>query len=200
MYDISGKLGKKLDKSGGDITGDLSVSGELTVAGLSLSDLIPIGSIMAYAGSSDTGAFLLCDGRDISRSTYASLFAIIGTTYGSGDGSTTFNLPDTRGLFLRGAGSQTISGIAYSGTLGTKQGDQMQGHRHQTASQSGANGGNVGPNTSGTGYMSLGIFSNSTGVANSTPPIDDTTGNGTPRTGSETRPANLAVNYIIRCR
>lgn len=197
MYDVSGKLGKKLDKSGGDITGDLCVSGSveagsLTVNGTGLDDLlsqlIPVGSLFPFAGSSAPSSyFLLCDGSAISRTTYSSLFAAIGTTYGSGDGSTTFNLPDTRGLFLRGAGSQTISGIAYSGTLGTKQGDQMQGHRH---SQSPAEG-TGGSGTSGVGSSYVG---NATGN-----PVSDGT-NGTPRTGSETRPANLAVNYIIRCR
>lgn len=57
----------------------------------------PSGAIMPYAGSSAPTDWLLCSGAAVSRTTYAALFAVIGTTYGSGDGSTTFNLPDLRG-------------------------------------------------------------------------------------------------------
>lgn len=61
--------------------------------------LTPIGSLLPYAGtaSPDTNYWLLCDGDAISRSTYSDLFAVIGTSFGVGDGSTTFNLPDLRG-------------------------------------------------------------------------------------------------------
>jgi microcystin-dependent protein len=56
----------------------------------------PVGTIKIYAGSSDPSAyFMICDGRAISRTTYAALFALVGTTYGIGDGSTTFNIPNT---------------------------------------------------------------------------------------------------------
>lgn len=55
------------------------------------------GSIFMFAGSVIPAGFLLCDGSEVSRSTYATLFNIIGTTYGDGDGSTTFNLPDITG-------------------------------------------------------------------------------------------------------
>lgn len=58
---------------------------------------VPSGSVMPYAGSSAPTDWLLCSGAAVSRTTYAALFAVIGTTYGSGDGSTTFNLPDLRG-------------------------------------------------------------------------------------------------------
>ena len=56
----------------------------------------PPGIISAYAGSTAPGGFLLCDGTAVSRTTYAALFAVTGTTYGAGDGSTTFNVPDLR--------------------------------------------------------------------------------------------------------
>lgn len=61
-----------------------------TVAG----DTLPIGSITPYSGISTPSNWLLCDGREISREVYSQLFAVIGTSYGAGDGSTTFNLPD----------------------------------------------------------------------------------------------------------
>ena len=61
--------------------------------------------------------FLVCDGSLISRTNYASLFAVIGTAFGAGDGVTTFQLPDMRATFVRGAGSQN----GYSATFGQKQ-------------------------------------------------------------------------------
>ena len=65
--------------------------------------LVPTGTVLAFAGSSAPSGFLLCDGRAVSRTTYTSLFSVIGTTYGSGDGSTTFNLPDMRGRVAVGS-------------------------------------------------------------------------------------------------
>jgi microcystin-dependent protein len=66
---------------------------------------IPRGGMIPYAGSTAPAGFLLCNGSAISRTTYADLFAIIGTTYGSGDGSTTFNIPDLIDKFPQGANS-----------------------------------------------------------------------------------------------
>lgn len=60
----------------------------------------PAGTIVDYAGASAPSNWLLCDGTAVSRTTYASLFAIIGTSYGSGDGSTTFNLPNATGKII----------------------------------------------------------------------------------------------------
>lgn len=57
----------------------------------------PVGSVMPYAGSSAPTGYLLADGAEISRTTYSDLFAVIGTTYGVGDGSTTFALPNLKG-------------------------------------------------------------------------------------------------------
>ena len=65
----------------------------------------PTGSVIPYAGASAPTGWLICDGSAVSRSTYAVLFAIIGTTFGSGDGSTTFNLPDLRGRGVIGVGA-----------------------------------------------------------------------------------------------
>lgn len=62
-----------------------------------LDDNTPVGAIMPYGGDSDPAYWLICDGRAVSRTAYAELFAVIGTTYGEGDGSTTFNIPDLRG-------------------------------------------------------------------------------------------------------
>jgi microcystin-dependent protein len=65
---------------------------------------IPIGALLPYAGTAAPPRFLLCNGAAVSRTTYAALFAVIGTTYGAGDGSTTFNLPDLQGRTPVGAG------------------------------------------------------------------------------------------------
>ena len=75
---------------------------------------VPTGSLFPYAGSSAPTGYLLCDGAAVSRSTYATLFGVLSTTYGSGDGSTTFNLPDLRGRMPLGAGTGT--GLNASGT------------------------------------------------------------------------------------
>jgi hypothetical protein len=66
-------------------------------------DALPAGSYIQFAGSQAPEGFLVCNGGEISRTTYSKLFAVIGTTYGSGDGSTTFNLPNLTDRFLQGS-------------------------------------------------------------------------------------------------
>lgn len=66
------------------------------------SDTLPIGAVVSYAGLNTPTGWLICDGRAISRTTYANLFAIIGTQYGAGDGSTTFNIPNLKGKVVVG--------------------------------------------------------------------------------------------------
>lgn len=85
---------------------------------------IPTGALTPFAGSSAPTGWLLCYGQAVSRTTYADLFAVIGTTYGSGDGSTTFSLPDMRGRVAAGRdnmGGTTAGRItsAGSGIVGT---------------------------------------------------------------------------------
>ena len=97
----------------------------------------PAGVIMPYAGSSEPSGWLFCSGNAVSRTTYSGLFSAIGTTYGPGDNSTTFNLPDLRGRVIAGrddmggtaalrvtdSGSNANSGIAGT-TLGANGGTQ----------------------------------------------------------------------------
>ena len=64
---------------------------------------MPTGMVVPYAGAAAPDGWLLCQGQAVSRTTYAQLFSVIGTTYGSGDGSTTFNLPDMRGRVAVGS-------------------------------------------------------------------------------------------------
>lgn len=85
---------------------------------------LPPGAIAQFAGSVAPTGWLVCDGSAVSRVTYADLFAAIGTTYGPGDGSSTFNLPDTKGRALYGQG--THSDVA---TLGNNEGASVANRR-----------------------------------------------------------------------
>jgi len=72
--------------------------------------IVPSGVIVPFAGSSSPAGWLFCSGQAVSRTTYAALFTAIGTVYGVGDGSTTFNLPDLRGRVI--AGEDDMGGTA----------------------------------------------------------------------------------------
>ena len=163
----------------------------------------PVGSIISSASGATPIGYFPANGALVSRTTYSALFLAIGTTYGAGDGSTTFALPNLNGVFARGAGSQTIGGVTYSGTLGATSGDAMQGHVHNVNMY---NGGASNPSTTNnttpqsayapatsTGNGGSSVYSGIPGVMS---PASDGT-NGTPRTGSETRPANVGVAYYI---
>jgi len=91
----------------------------------------PAGTILAYGASSPPTGYLACDGSAVSRTTYATLFGVLGTTWGAGNGSTTFNLPDLRGRAPIGAG--TGSGLT-ARTLATNYGSE---NTTLTAAQSG---------------------------------------------------------------
>ena len=83
---------------------------------------LPVGSIQAFAGANAPAGWLLCDGSAVGRGNYPDLYNTIGNTYGSGDSSTTFNLPDLRGRMPMGAG--TGLGLNASGS-GTTSGTAM---------------------------------------------------------------------------
>jgi microcystin-dependent protein len=94
--------------------------------------LCPTGSVLPFAGSTAPTNFLLCYGQAVSRTTYADLYVVCGTTYGAGDGTTTFNLPDLRGRAVAGldnmggtaAGRLTSTVLSASNTLGATGGAQ----------------------------------------------------------------------------
>ena len=91
-----------------------------------ISTLMPSGATFPYAGGSAPTGYLLCDGAAISRSTYSALFAILSTTYGSGDGSSTFNIPDLRGRVI--AGQDDMGGSSanrLTGQTGGVNGDNL---------------------------------------------------------------------------
>lgn len=88
--------------------------------------LAPSGAVLPYAGTSEPSGWLFCYGQAISRTTYAALFAALGTTYGSGNGSTTFNVPDLRGRVI--AGQDDMGGTSanrLTGLTGGVNGDNL---------------------------------------------------------------------------
>lgn len=81
--------------------------------------LVPTGAILPYGGSAAPSNFLLCDGTAVSRATYVTLFGVIGSSYGSGDGSTTFNLPDLRNRIPLGSGTGTVTASGVNADVDT---------------------------------------------------------------------------------
>lgn len=92
--------------------------------------MVPAGSTQMFAGASAPRGWLIADGRTVSRAQYSALFAVIGTIYGAGNGSTTFNLPDLRGVAVRGLDNGRELDPAR--TLGSYQGDLFSSHSHPT--------------------------------------------------------------------
>jgi microcystin-dependent protein len=150
--------------------------GVLGVPGWGLA--VPSGMIMSFAGSAAPTGWLKANGASVSRSTYAALFTAIGTTYGAGNGSTTFTLPDLRGEFVRGWDDGR--GIDASRAIGTAQSDDFKSHTHNYLRNQGGNSVMGGPS-----QINDGETSNSTSAA----PV---TG------GTETRPRNIALLYCIK--
>lgn len=112
-----------------------------------VSDLgLPVGTVVEYAGATLPTGWLFCDGSAISRATYSTLFAAIGTTHGSGDGATTFNVPDHRGRFALGkAASGTGS------TLGSTGGSIDHLHTGPSHTHTGPSHTHTGPSHTHTG-------------------------------------------------
>lgn len=99
------------------------------------------GVVKMFAGSAAPSGYLMCDGSAVSRTTYAALFGVIGTAWGAGDGSTTFNLPDMGGRVPVGVGTATGAAGATAHTLGQKAGEEthtltaaeIAAHTHPTS-------------------------------------------------------------------
>jgi len=150
--------------------------------------LVPVGTILPFAGPLAPSGFLLCNGTSYLRTDYAALFAVISTYYGSSSG-TTFNVPDFRGRFLRGADSGTgrdpdassrtamNPGGSIGDSLGSIQSDSFRSHTHSAFTLNITNTGNVSDTSSR--YTQGSATTSASG-------------------GSETRPINANVNYIIK--
>lgn len=135
----------------------------------------PVGGVVAFAMSTAPAGFLKANGAEISRTTFAALFAKIGTTFGAGDGSITFNLPDLRGEFIRGWDDGRWADP--DRVFGSPQADDLKAHTHTQ---------NIG-----------GTVSSQFSTVTSSGP-----GNASRNTGStggtETRPRNVALLYAIK--
>ena len=141
----------------------------------------PAGTILIYGGATAPEGFLMCNGQAVSRSDYDVLFQIIGTTFGTGDGTTTFNVPDLRTKFIVGSGngySLGSTGGAASVTLTTQ---EIPAHTHTVNMTNGASGGSTVPaHNTGSGVTTFGSGSTGGGQAH------------------ENRPPYLTVNFIIK--
>lgn len=140
------------------------------------------GMVATFAMNTPPAGWLKADGAAVSRSTYAALFTAIGTTFGVGDGSTTFNLPDLRGEFIRGwaDGRSVDTGRVF----GSSQAEDLLAHSHAFRGYGGS--GSVLPNVTMSGALGTvgGTTALNTAVQNST--------------GVETRPRNVALLACIK--
>lgn len=169
---------------------------------------VPAGIVSPYAGTSAPTGYLMCNGSAVSRTTYADLFAAIGTAHGTGDGSTTFNLPDYRGRFLRGLdgaaardpNSATRTAMNTGGNTGNNVGSVQTGATALpttpfTTSSDGAHSshwtGTIAAVQSGAGINAL----TAPAGPNSLGAHTHTTSTGG---DSETRPINAYVNYVVK--
>jgi microcystin-dependent protein len=205
----------EIDTAGGNSNYiDLGTQQLLSVPyALSTGNGVPVGTVVAFMGNTPPPGWLICDGAAISRTNYSALFGTMGTASGSGDGSTTFNLPDLRGMFLRGrdgtAGNDPdklartgVNGGNTGNAIGSLQPSGFALHQHAEAVSTNTNASNgifgaiPYPSSSTTGNIGYGVVAN---TAWQVPPqvqyisLTSATGSST-----ETRPTNVYVNYIIK--
>lgn len=142
----------------------------------SINGLWPVGSVIYHAANSAPSGYLKANGAAVSRTTYAALFTAISTTFGVGDGSTTFNVPDLRGEFLRGWDDGR--GVDTGRVFGSAQAQDLQPHTHSL---------NAVISDSGATYNLSGTYSRGSAIS------------GTGSTGTtETRPRNVALLACIK--
>ena len=146
------------------IKGDVHVSSKVCASafygdGSNLTGTTPTGAVLPYAVSAAPTGFLLCNGQAVSRSTYSTLFAVVSSLYGAGNGSSTFNVPDLRGRFLAGwdAGTSVLTSVTAGMILGSSIANtggveavtlsvaQIPSHNHTYTIRATGNRGNDGP-------------------------------------------------------
>ena len=179
---------------------------------------VPSGAVFCVAVASVPTGYLECNGAAVSRTTYAALFAFIGTSYGTGNGSSTFNLPDLRGEFIRGFDNGR--GVDSGRSVASPQGSQNDSHNHSvslttsTASLTGTIN-KISETYASGGGSATGVFTKgSSAQASNTPSRVDSSpagsvsmdashnhsvsGNTANQGGNESRPRNIAMMYIIK--
>ena len=184
----TGSSGQALTTDG---SGALSFA---TIAG------VPVGAVFYFAASTAPTGYVKANGATVSREgTFAALFAVIGTTYGVGDGSTTFKLPDLRGEFIRGW--DDARGIDVSRAFGSAQAadTNLLSHTHSTTVTGFAKAqyGDTGSITYGAGFTQQNNDGDITSNPN-TASLTYTTGAASPAGGAETRPRNVALLACIK--
>lgn len=173
--------------------------------------LFPAGMIMPFAGPVENipAGWLLCDGSAVSRSDYANLYDAIGVCWGTGDGNTTFNLPDLRGMFLRGvsgesgndpdAGNRVVltdNGGNTGNNVGSYQGDAI---RNITGSFNGVDGYHfINGTTTGVFYAQNNNNTYGTGDGDNDNSLISFDASRVVPVGSDNRPKNVYVTYIIK--
>jgi microcystin-dependent protein len=192
-----------------DTISELTSGAGVAIDGVTIKDggiqtVMPAGAVIPFAGASAPSGFLLCDGSAVSRATYAVLFAAISTTFGVGDNSTTFNLPDMRETVAVGVGTRGAGVTAHDTyTLGQFKDDQMQGHNHNLQVDGGTANTALGTALSFGNADSAGQQMGSTGAGGPKnngiiqAAVNDGT-NGTPRLGTTTHTKQIGLNYIIK--
>lgn len=188
----------------------MSYARDLGDAASKINDFAPPGMVMPFAGTTAPSGWLACEGQAVSRTLYPALFAAIGTTWGAGDSSTTFNVPDFRGAFLRGTGSHGTQNMAngsdFAGpSVGSFEDDQFQDFQIGGLGAGGATyygtlAGSVNTRTQGvstSGEDFPRYNGANSGSTNRLTALTDST-NGNPRKGDETRPFNAGILYCIR--
>ena len=164
-----------------------------------------IGAVVAYAGGSAPTGWLFCFGQNVGRTTYAQLFGVIGTTYGVGDGSTTFGLPDLRGRVpfgldnMGGSAASRLTGAQTGGlnanALGNTGGEQghtdtsteMPVHAHSTSHSFPGDGAVIDIGTGGSFALSAGTAAT----------VDNTTASAGAGGAHNNVPPGIALNYMI---
>ena len=149
----------------------------------------PIGSILPYGGNTAPNGWFLCQGQVLNRIEYSDLFKAIGTSFGAGDDSTTFNIPDLRETVPIGIGENDTATIKSHDVyiLGEFKDDQLQDHDHKVK-KTGLEGGSA--------MEGIVNWSNGGSAANTSPASINTT----TRTGTTTHGKQLGVNYIIKAK
>ena len=165
--------------------------------------LLPKGMIVPYGGNSAPTGWLMCDGSAVSRDTYSELFNVIGTAFGNGDGSTTFNLPDLRNKTTFGVGNATGGlanvGAVSVGSLPNISGNGIAGRiTARTSNMPETNGAlKIYPNDGGSTGLAIGN-GNADWATAGWFDIDASRVSSIYKSTSQVVPASVGVNYIIR--
>jgi microcystin-dependent protein len=169
----------------------------------------PVGCMMMYVGATAPAGWALCDGATLDRTVHSRLFEIIGTSFGEGDGSTTFHLPDMRGRFPRGvdggAGRDPNAGTRTASNIGGNTGDNVgsvEGHALQNITGNFSAERLWGGQSAATGALAVGSSPTRQPAGGTTPDTNNLAisfdASRVVSTSTETRPVNINVNYIIK--